>query len=479
MSVVDQRATLARRALAPAFCILFLLYTICDVFSPYWSKNGTITEGTTVAVKMSFLCLAVGMLWLLLGRDSVSAGMHLAPPRRGRWEEADEIGDPLLILRLFAFLCVWMTHSALLLKPNNTADRWWHFLTFGCAHQGMAVFFTLSGYLMGKAFACGRYLTNREGILKFYHNRILRIVPLYIFAQAIVLFLVRPELLGLDNWASLLRILTFTYYSSPTQAGPIGALWSLSTEMQFYLLVPFIYSVLFGLLRKTGSSALGMLITLSLGCFLRIWLFHIKTDWQVHRYTPLFINLDLFVAGLMLNGLVGHIRWLWLNKLRNTWWLAAAFFLTGALYVGASAFTASNFGYWVISGRSSPTGPGDILYEYGPTLTAIATVMIIFCFEMSVDSFVRLKHLGSRPIPRRRIMHILEYCGVCTYGLYIWHPPVLEAFNKVVSPALTTGTYFCRNFSILMFCVFALANATYFLVEKPFARLKSLVPARD
>jgi peptidoglycan/LPS O-acetylase OafA/YrhL len=470
---LDRLGGLARLN-AFAFILTFLIFTVADVFQPYWTQHAVLTEAEVGFMRLGGLSIAATLLLFQLV-PTTRRQLILSTPIKGPWIAVREIGDPLLILRLFAFLCVWMTHSALLIKPNNTDDKWWHFLTFGCAHQGMAIFFTLSGYLMGKAFSCGRYPVTGVGIWAFYKNRMLRIIPLYLFAQGLVLLLVRPELLALSNWPSLVRLLTFNYYSSPNQAGPIGALWSLSTEMQFYLIVPFLYTILRISLVTLPRALISAAIVLVAGAFFRVRLFHLGTDWQVHRYTPLFINLDLFVGGMLLNGVVGRGNKFLREHVNYRTWLSIAFILMAGFYVCASAFTASNLAYLPFTGKMGKTGPGDLLYEYGPSLTAAATLVIIWCFEMGIIAGVRSAETGSRFGIGARIMKRLEYVGLITYGLYIWHPPILEAFGKILSPATSTEAYLIRNLGILVFGVFSIANVTYFLVEKPFAKLKRFV----
>lgn len=96
---------------------------------------------------------------------------------------------------------------------------------------------------MGKAFYTKRYTADVPGVINFWRNRLLRICPLYYFAVLISALFVYTDILKIENWGYLFRIITFTYnHSLP----PIwnGAMWSLSTEVQFYILVPFLYTFL-------------------------------------------------------------------------------------------------------------------------------------------------------------------------------------------------------------------------------------------
>ena len=64
---------------------------------------------------------------------------------------------------------------------------------------GVWMFFTLSGYLMGKGFVTGRHSVDREGLKKFYRNRVLRILPIYFISIFLVSVFVNLTYLDLHN----------------------------------------------------------------------------------------------------------------------------------------------------------------------------------------------------------------------------------------------------------------------------------------
>lgn len=125
--------------------------------------------------------------------------------------------DGFLVLRAYACLLVLVNHVYGSLPPGS-----WHQLLLVRGHNlswaihtpawsGVWIFFTLSGYLMGKAFFTGRYALNRHGAGEFYHNRAWRIGPLYLLVVAISCLLQAPEVFYRENWTVLVRMLTFTY----------------------------------------------------------------------------------------------------------------------------------------------------------------------------------------------------------------------------------------------------------------------------
>jgi len=65
---------------------------------------------------------------------------------------------------------------------------------------------------MGKAFVKKRYDFTKEGILHFYRNRIMRIVPLAFSALLIILVFIYPEKIrNLHDFMQFWRIIFFPF----------------------------------------------------------------------------------------------------------------------------------------------------------------------------------------------------------------------------------------------------------------------------
>lgn len=139
------------------------------------------------------------------------------------------------LLRFVA--CVLVIVSHLNPFPENN-----HF-----GHNGVGLFFSISGYLIGSVLMAGR---DRPGWMsRFYAHRLLRIYPALlaalVFIGAILAVLARP-LAGRDTiwgmWdefaANIPYYLTFTAHLSPNMGTPYGIVWTLAVEEYFYLLLP-------------------------------------------------------------------------------------------------------------------------------------------------------------------------------------------------------------------------------------------------
>ena len=156
--------------------------------------------------------------------------------------------DPLLGLRALACLNVFLGHWFMVVfgpaAPANTNGEYALRTALSFSPWcGVWMFFTLSGYLMGKGFVTGRHSVDREGLKKFYRNRVLRIFPIYFISIFLVAVFVNPTYLDFREPSAIRCLLQAGLFDQQT-GGTIGALWSVSTEFQFYLLAPMLFLML-------------------------------------------------------------------------------------------------------------------------------------------------------------------------------------------------------------------------------------------
>lgn len=384
--------------------------------------------------------------------------------------------DALLSLRGVACLMVILAHcripnySIVLPIANHSIDLTWMFLPSG----GIAVwiFFALSGYLMGKAFYSERYRFSWRGVLQFWRNRAVRIVPLYAFVVGFEAIFMHPEVLRPENWYVLGRIFTFTYQNFISTIGFNPTLWSLSVEAQFYLLVPLIYVLVRSL---KGLRAIVGAIVLSLWSVFLVKLNIWNTDYpaiissesyqSIHWYMTLWCSLDIFLLGFLMNPLLKRLRMIKLSMS-----ISPVIFKVAAVMLVA-AFCL--FGSHIIYYRALPlqTDPMDSarMYIFGfQPLTAAVTSVFILAFEWnSSDYRPRLSQATISQNPLR----LLEVLGNLSYGLYLWHYLIF----RWVQPLITAPTElqaFVTRFVVVLVLSLAASTATYYWVELPAAKWK-------
>ncbi|MBE9041377.1 acyltransferase, partial [Oscillatoriales cyanobacterium LEGE 11467] len=284
--------------------------------------------------------------------------------------------DALLALRGVACLVVIVAHCN---APRESLiygnyDLSW--LLFAAGGVAVRIFFCLSGYLMGKVFYTQRYKIDFKGILRFWRNRALRVFPLYYFAILVLSLFVYPDILRPQNWIYLLRLCTFTYHQV-LPVGFNGALWSLSTEIQFYFLVPFLFSYLKRRLRDR-KSILGFAATLILGSLILRY-----SIWQViqaqlpppedaiafvkYVYVPIALNLDVFLCGFILNfWIADRENSKKISDFKNKTNQSISIFILIALY-----FITAYIKYY----------NKQILWQIAPTISLLANCFFIVAFE--------------------------------------------------------------------------------------------------
>ncbi|CAI5445108.1 unnamed protein product [Caenorhabditis angaria] len=165
---------------------------------------------------------------------------------------------------------------------------------FPNGYLGVDQFFVLSGFLMCMLLTKTEKLSKFEMISNFYIRRFKRILPLYqliIFVSLIALYLIFPDTTIEININSAKRAIIFIsnqlktleddYFEKLNMAIDIFThTWSLSVEIQFYLIVPFLFLLPFRIISLTIISIISLFYfyilpsdIAFLNVFARIWQF--------------------------------------------------------------------------------------------------------------------------------------------------------------------------------------------------------------
>ncbi|MGY1671537.1 acyltransferase family protein [Geodermatophilus sp. SYSU D00710] len=361
-------------------------------------------------------------------------------------------------LRALAALAVVTTHAAFW-SGSYTPDLGGYALAR--LDIGVAVFFTLSGFLLSqplfRAAAEGRPAPRTGAYL---WRRALRILPAYWLCVALaLLFLPGNQGATAGDW---LRFLTLTQvYARDWHAEGLDHAWSLCTEVAFYLLLPLLVR---GLVAAGGGgwrprrlfAGLGVLSLLGFA-----WSLWAASDPLVLGSLTLWLPayLSWFAAGMTVAVLTvsapdgAAVRRV--QVLASSPWTC---------WAGAAAL------FWVASGPltgsvelDQPLTGAQVVVKH-VLYTGIAGLALLpLVFGEQTEGRTR-RFLASRP---------MHWAGEISYGVFLFHMLLLVSFWDLFEsplPLVLGGT---------LAVSVAVAALSYRLVERPLVeRLRSVVPDR-
>ncbi len=281
-----------------------------------------------------------------------------------------------------------------------------------------------------------------------------------------------PEVLRLENWYVLGRIFTFTYQNFISAIGFNPTLWSLSVEVQFYLLVPLIYGIVRSL---TTLRAIVSVIALSLWVVflikLNVWntgypaIISSESYPAIHWYMTLWCSLDIFLLGFLLNPL---LKRLWAIKLPLS--ISSAIFKAAAvMLVAAVCLLGAHIAYYhAIPMQTDPMDAVRMNIFGLQPLTAAVTSVFILAFEWSPSSS---RPRLSRGAISQNPLRVLEVLGNLSYGLYLWHYLILRWIQPLIAAPTELQAFVTRFMAVLVLSLIA-STATYYWIELPAAKWK-------
>lgn len=314
---------------------------------------------------------------------------------------------------------------------------------------GVDVFFVLSGYLITRLLLVEYDAHGRIAWRRFYARRALRLVPaLVLMLLAYCVWMSRVP--GVDMAAHAGdALLAFLYVSNWVRAFGdqvlhyLGHTWSLAVEAQFYLLWPLL--VLRVLRRSASPAPLAAWAALLL---LASWGTRVGLLWSGASLERMYNGLDSHADGLMAGALLAAG---WSGATR--WWEALPAWARRTLLAAATAGLAG------LIARADWTSPWMMGLGYAAVSLTVGVLLLA---------------LGSAPpslLGRLLSLRAVVWVGTISYGLYLWHFPVLRILQDW---QLAGWTLLIPGFAL----TFALAAASYRFVERPLLRRRGGVRAQ-
>jgi peptidoglycan/LPS O-acetylase OafA/YrhL len=375
--------------------------------------------------------------------------------------------DFMLRLRGVACLIVVWWH---LLPPRNLL--WINgvdltFLFHPNVFAAVWIFFLISGYGIGKGFFSGRYEISLKGMLHFYRNRIIRIVPLYYLVVFLCAFVLFPGRIGGDM-DEFVKLLTFTV-NNPLYMLFNSPLAIVSTEMQFYLIAPALFVVLRFLLRKIPTLLICTGIIM-LGSFFRM----IGCNWNscsgiseyLSIYSSLLGNLDVFLFGMVIGFLVTK------RKDHQQSDIFHALIFTRIIPVCIMFFVycvASFYSYNFVDLYSMYIK--YMLYVIPPIVYCGIGYCIMNYEDNQYKSHIIQPNPKSILLNFKNLNYLLANIGVLSFGIYLSHFAIAEALLYVWSQTERMEIFLPR-FIITLILSILFSYGGYCMVEYPFHRLR-------
>ncbi|MDT3438301.1 acyltransferase family protein [Pseudofrankia sp. BMG5.37] len=358
-------------------------------------------------------------------------------------------------LRALAVLAVICYHAGLSWVPGGLL--------------GVDTFFVLSGFLITGLLIAEYRATRRIDLKDFWTRRARRLLPAFLLLllaiSAYARFFAAPgdiTKIRLDMLASLFYVANwrfalsnqsyFDHFSAPS---PLLHTWSLAVEEQFYVLWPLIVFLLMrhsartvdkwkGQRRKAQSAALAVAVLgAEMSALIGIVLLLVGVD-----ASRIYYGTEVRVQAL----LIGAALAVWRAQ-RRAGFTARGKKVLG--YAGGVALVALVALWATVDGQSRGLYAGGFL-----GVAIIVAVLVASIVEVPGSAVAKV--LSIPP---------LTYIGKISYGLYLWHWPVLLTLT-----AGRTGLHGPALLGARIAATMACTLLSFYLIENPIRRRSIRIP---
>lgn len=330
---------------------------------------------------------------------------------------------------------------------------------------GVDVFFVISGFLITSLLLREREDTSRISLGAFWRRRARRLLPALALLLAVcssVAWVIGGDVL-VDLRRQLVGAVTFSYnwlavfdgadYFSSGGGELFRNLWSLAVEEQFYLLWPLLLPLLLLLPRTWMRAGIATIVALASAVWMGVTVAQgVQDPLAVGAdVTRAYFGTDTHAFGLLL-GVALALVWQRLSH-PSPAWMRHPLARGGALVAGVAA-TA---GIVVIATLPETDGidtfPGALLGASALTVLAI----VAGCWPGSWFG----RAIDVRP---------LRWIGDRSYGLYLWHWPVLVLVVASVQGTGADHAFPAWIGALTLVITIVVAELSYRLVETPIRR---------
>lgn len=314
---------------------------------------------------------------------------------------------------------------------------------------GVGVFFTLSGYLITDILVSQWDTYHSFKMKDFWLRRARRLMPAMLTVVAVIVLCsllfdpsrltalrgdVPAALVYMSNWWLIFH--QVSYFESFGPPSPLGHLWSLAVEEQFYILWPLPLAIGLKYMPKRSVLA-GWVTSLAFISALLMAVIYVPGSDPSRVY----YGTDTRGFALLIGAALALV---WPSgKLKEQASAKARLFLDS---IGAFSLLLLCHWAWA-SDEYDPS-----LYRGGLLGIALVTAIVVAALAHPVSHLGRL--LGLKPF---------RWIGARSYGLYLWHVPVIT----LTTPQVDTDGVHVMRIIVQLIATILLASLSYKYIEEP------------
>ena len=333
----------------------------------------------------------------------------------------------------------------------TSQDHW--LVRFGW--MGVDLFFVLSGFLIAGQLLAPFARGSTPSYGRFFGRRLLRTLPAYLVVLA--LYFLVPGVRDRPAIAPLWQFLTFSenWLVDISVPKAFSHVWSLCVEEQFYLVFPGVVALI--ALRPTTAKVIGAIfVVLVLGMALRgyLWLHAVARapfDIAADPRSGVYMRLIYYPTGTRLDGLLMGAAAAAVRAFRPPIWARLTARPNLLLGAGLAGVVASTFFF------------RDQIAGFWPTVLGFP--LLSFCITLVVMAGGESRSLiGRYPVPGAGVL------ATGAYSLYLSHKAVFH-WVQLAAPHLPAPLQGVA-FALALLAALGVGAALYWLVERPFLKLR-------
>jgi peptidoglycan/LPS O-acetylase OafA/YrhL len=329
-------------------------------------------------------------------------------------------------------------------------------------------FFVMSGLFLYRPFVKVTLAgAKRPALGQFFARRVARLLPGFWLLVAFCLLMLNFSNIH-GPWYVLRPFLLMEIYDFQYYAG-MDVVWTVPTEIQFYLALPILAWVGHLLARRATDPAakarrmlypLILLVVVQLG-----WTIYVNgafAKWPPQYYYPLSVS-GLFAIGMAMAiwTVLADVQpkkepkfFAFARKRPNWFWI-------GALVV----YAINCFQPFAVAGTADWLSPQ----------AAVVRAVLLLAFSFLVMVPLVVPRATSKTMTATLGSRVTRYLGRISYGIYLWHFAVMymvfrsgSIFGKLVPINLEIGRFGYWELLVpTLLGTIAIASLSYFLLERP------------